>query len=82
MLRGSEPSCCLAEKRTDVLSGGLFRKDSECERHSRKDVENERDLEVKETEESQDAGQIGHPYVSGVASLDGAVAGGFGRGRC
>ena len=76
----SETSHGFEEKESDLLCGGLFGENAERERHSRKHIQDDGDLEMKETEKSGHVGQVGHPDVTWVAGLDGARFGSFDHG--
>ena len=71
----AEAACGSAEEACDVLCRRLVGEEAEGERHSREDVEDDAELEVEESKESSDVGEIGHGDVVGIASVDGAEGG-------
>ena len=69
--RGAEETTRRSKELLDIWGGRLGRKGASGEGHSREGVKNDGDLEMKETEQAGDVGQIRQPDVVGVASPDG-----------
>jgi len=69
--RRAEPTTRGSKELLDLPGGRLGGKDASGEGHTRKGVENDGDLEMEETEQTRDVGEISQPDVVGVASPDG-----------
>ena len=66
--RRAEPTARRSKELLDISGGRLGGKDASREGHSREGVKNNGDLEMKETEQTGDVGQVSQPDVVGVAS--------------
>jgi hypothetical protein len=80
MSRNPETPRGFEKNDADLLSGRFFGEDAERERHSRKHIQDDGDLELKESEEAGNIGHVGHPNVAWITSLDGTPSESF-QGR-
>ena len=65
-----------------LAGGGFFPEDFSDERHAREDVEYDHELKGKQSKETRDGGDIGHPDVIRTASTESSsrLGGSFGNG--
>jgi len=66
--RISEAGGGVSEKLGDVFGRGLFLEESDSQGESREDIEDESELETKDSEESWDVGEVDEEDVVGEAS--------------
>jgi len=79
--RWAEPTTRRSKELLDIWGGRLCGKDASGQGHSSEGVQNDGDLEMKETEQAGDVGQIRQPDMVRVSSPHGRWARGVGRLR-